>query len=224
MNKALSHLYATHHSKGAYYNTTWREAGRVPLFSAFCKQYVPLSEYADVADFGSRDGYFLSRIIPSQCTVTCVDIDEHALAQSRHLLQGAVQECRTVHADLNERLPLEDESFDLIIASEIIEHLIDPAHFLSECFRLLKRGGVLVGSTPNAHRFDKRLYALMGVDPKAHSDPTHLQYFSLASLRERITSVSATSAVHPYRGDDVQSFLPSVLADGFIFVCKKTYS
>jgi SAM-dependent methyltransferase len=42
-----------------------------------------------------------------------------------------------------------EDSFDAIMASEIIEHLENPRHFARECRKLLAPGGVLVLSTPN---------------------------------------------------------------------------
>ena len=39
--------------------------------------------------------------------------------------------------------------FDIIMASEIIEHLENPRHFARECFKLLKSGGKVILSTPN---------------------------------------------------------------------------
>jgi|GEM_PF-1845453 len=43
----------------------------------------------------------------------------------------------------------EDNSFDTIIAFEIIEHVKDPFHFLNECIRIMKKEGTLILSTPN---------------------------------------------------------------------------
>ena len=45
-------------------------------------------------------------------------------------------------------LPFKTNSFDCIIASEIIEHVIYPDKFINELFRVLKPGGSLVISTP----------------------------------------------------------------------------
>lgn len=44
----------------------------------------------------------------------------------------------------------EDETFDVITAFELIEHLSDPFLLLSECHRILKKDGVLIINTPNA--------------------------------------------------------------------------
>jgi len=52
-------------------------------------------------------------------------------------------------ADLNYRWPYDDETFDVVRAVEIVEHLENPWHLFREAKRVLKHGGVLVFSTPN---------------------------------------------------------------------------
>lgn len=44
-------------------------------------------------------------------------------------------------------VPLTDSSFDMVLSTQVLEHAIDPARYLSECCRLLKPGGSLVLST-----------------------------------------------------------------------------
>ena len=51
--------------------------------------------------------------------------------------------------------PYEDDTFDVVLCCEIIEHLLsDPVHALIEIRRVLKPGGVLVLTTPNVARLD----------------------------------------------------------------------
>ena len=53
-------------------------------------------------------------------------------------------------ADLNDHFSAGREGvFDIVFASEIIEHLENPRHFARQCFKLLKPGGKVILSTPN---------------------------------------------------------------------------
>ena len=53
------------------------------------------------------------------------------------------------YLDLNtERLPLQDCSVDIILLSDVLEHLYSPKFALKECERVLKKGGLLLISTP----------------------------------------------------------------------------
>lgn len=49
----------------------------------------------------------------------------------------------------NDYIPLKDNSIDIVIYSEVIEHLNDPKKSLSEIYRVLKKSGKLILSTPN---------------------------------------------------------------------------
>lgn len=53
-----------------------------------------------------------------------------------------------VFADLNEKLPFNDEFADTIVSFQVMEHLPDPNHFLSECNRILKKGGAIFITVP----------------------------------------------------------------------------
>ncbi len=60
--------------------------------------------------------------------------------------------------DLNhaERLPYDDDSFDLITATEVIEHLEHFRKLFREAYRLLREGGLMVVSTPNVININSR--------------------------------------------------------------------
>lgn len=53
-------------------------------------------------------------------------------------------------------LPFADDSFDVVVSFETIEHLIDYENFISECRRILKDNGLFVCSTPNKEIFSLR--------------------------------------------------------------------
>lgn len=49
-----------------------------------------------------------------------------------------------------ERIPFRDSSFDYVIMSEVLEHVRDKVAALKECYRILKKGGLFLLSTPRA--------------------------------------------------------------------------
>jgi SAM-dependent methyltransferase len=53
-----------------------------------------------------------------------------------------------VAADLANRLPFEDETFDTVVSFQVLDDLREPLFFLQECFRILKSGGCLFMTTP----------------------------------------------------------------------------
>lgn len=65
---------------------------------------------------------------------------------------------------LAEPLPLADASVDCILFADVIEHLLhSPKPALAEFLRVLKPGGVVVATTPNAVRLSVRLRVLLGI-------------------------------------------------------------
>ena len=62
-------------------------------------------------------------------------------------------------------LPVRSESADVVIMSELIEHLVDPDSALDELFRVLKPGGSLLLSTPNLAAWYNRGLVALGVQP-----------------------------------------------------------
>lgn len=59
--------------------------------------------------------------------------------------------------DLNKNLPFKDECFDFVLCSNGIEHLENPSHFIRECYRVLKREGKILITTPNILNLKSRL-------------------------------------------------------------------
>lgn len=62
-------------------------------------------------------------------------------------------------------LPLADASVDVVIMSELIEHLVDPDATLDEAWRVLRPGGSLLLSTPNLAAWYNRVLLAFGIQP-----------------------------------------------------------
>ncbi len=60
--------------------------------------------------------------------------------------------------DLDSDWKIKSESAELITATEIIEHLENPRHFIREIKRILKDKGIVIISTPNIFNWKARIY------------------------------------------------------------------
>ncbi len=63
----------------------------------------------------------------------------------------------TIHKGTIENAPFSDASFDVILASHLIEHLNNPRDFIHRTYHLLKPGGYLFVTTPDIDGFQARL-------------------------------------------------------------------
>jgi SAM-dependent methyltransferase len=66
-----------------------------------------------------------------------------AQAKGRSILQG----------DVNQPLPFEDATFDGVVLKDLLEHVADPVSVVRETHRVLKAGGVVFASSPDAQRW-----------------------------------------------------------------------
>jgi SAM-dependent methyltransferase len=82
------------------------------------------------------------RVIHGKCE-RVIGLDRDQAAADNPFLN----EFRLIDAD---RWPVDDESIDLCLADNVVEHLEDPDAFFSECRRVLRPGGLLCLRTPNA--------------------------------------------------------------------------
>jgi ubiquinone/menaquinone biosynthesis C-methylase UbiE len=102
-------------------------------------------------DAGCGDGRYLAALadeLPGQRAG--VDISERILETAR----------RRVDADFRranlEALPFAGEEFDVVLCSQVIEHVLDADLAVAELARVLRPGGALVISTDNAHNYVTR--------------------------------------------------------------------
>jgi SAM-dependent methyltransferase len=92
--------------------------------------------------------------------------------------------------DMNQRLPYADAMFDAVVCIDGIEHIERPFDFIRECQRIIRKGGVLIISTPNLSALRSRWrYLLTGFhqgekSPLDESEYTPLHHLSLVSFPE----------------------------------------
>jgi glycosyltransferase involved in cell wall biosynthesis len=131
-----------------------------------------------VLDLGCGAGWLAQELQRKACRVTGVDL----LPQPR-----AAGLERYFQADLNEfELPLGRE-FDYVVLSDVVEHLPDPAHLLTQTRKYLKEDGYLVMSVPNIALWTCRLALLAGrfeYTDRGIMDRTHLRFFTRVTARD----------------------------------------
>lgn len=92
--------------------------------------------------------------------------------------------CTSVNGD-GTRLPFADESFDRIIASEVMEHVPDDGAALSEFIRVLRPGGTIAVTVP-AEFPEKICWRLSDEYYAPKSVGGHVRIYSEAELREKM--------------------------------------
>ncbi len=85
----------------------------------------------------------------------------------------------------HDSFPFSSNSFDSVIALEVLEHLLDYRHCMKEIRRVLKPGGVFVASVPNVFAPFKVKRELLG---QHYEDMNHVVSFNRYSLSHLLSS------------------------------------
>jgi SAM-dependent methyltransferase len=197
---SLGELYERHHRERRNQGEFVFVPERIPIFKE------AIGEGHNVLDLGCRSGALTQHFVEGN-EVVGVDVDQTALAKAEE--RGITP----VVADVEEPLPFPDESFDAVVAGELLEHLAFPETLVAEVERVLEPGGSFVGSVPNAFNVQRRLRFLLGKPPE--QDPTHLRMFSGEQLRELLAVFEDVSLT--FVGGRYRPLHPRLLAQDMVF-------
>jgi SAM-dependent methyltransferase len=115
-----------------------------------------------IVDIGCGDGAATDLMRQLNPGHTVIGIDWSAMALARARARGLL----VVQGSASPSgLPLPDESADVVIMSELIEHLVDTDAAAEEVRRVLRPGGVLLLSTPNLAAWFNRALIALGIQP-----------------------------------------------------------
>lgn len=218
IKEQIAVFYEQHHSRGKY-DYLFGDAGRKDTLVGL------VGKGKRVLDVGCRSGNLVQHYHQGN-QVTGVDIDRNALALFRERLG---LEGHWVDIDY-EALPFADGSFDVVVFTEVMEHVRFPRKVLAEIRRVLSPDGTLIGSVPNAFRLRNRWRFIRGEPFEV--DPSHLRSYSADTLRKELSAEFGSSEIVPVsghllgggrRGVPVFSWLPHRMRCLFcldlIFVC-----
>ncbi len=105
--------------------------------------FLALKKEESLLEVGCGAGNILERLDCSK--IVGVDISLYILGKAMH---KNIKHIQFINADV-ESLPLRDQSFNKIICSEVLEHVLHPHKALVEIWRVLKSEGMLIISIPN---------------------------------------------------------------------------
>ena len=137
-----------------------------------------------VIDFGCATGYFAQLLKSKGCQVTGVEINPSAAKVAEQYCQQVIV-ADLDFVSLSEILP--QQTFDVAVFGDVLEHLRDPWKVLQETKQLLKPEGYVVASIPNIAHGAIRLALLQGRFDYMELgilDNTHLRFFTRKTVEQ----------------------------------------
>jgi 2-polyprenyl-6-hydroxyphenyl methylase/3-demethylubiquinone-9 3-methyltransferase len=141
-----------------------------------------------ILDVGCGNGYWALRLSDSGHRLVGIDASAQRIAKAR----SEVPSARFEQLDISEDLlaALGEEPFDLVISTEVVEHLFLPDVWARACLAALRPGGRFVCSTPYHGYLKNLLIALTNSWDRHHHtlrSVGHIKFFSEATLRQLLT-------------------------------------
>lgn len=130
-----------------------------------------------ILDLGCRDGRIARHLLTAGNQVIGFDVDKRALDRCP---AGMITEQRDLNSDWHLG---QENKYDVVVISEVIEHLYYPDQVFVKIASVLKPGGWLIGSVPNAFNIKNRLRLLLARPNNTPlGEPTHINHFSYRIL------------------------------------------
>ncbi|GAI24781.1 unnamed protein product, partial [marine sediment metagenome] len=140
-----------------------------------------------VLDLGCGNGQNTLKTARKCKRIIGIDYDEEQLEIARLTVKDKkIKNARFIDADLEKKLPFKKNSFDKILALDILEHLNKRKQFLLEIKRILKPNGTVFIAVPNKNTSWKRLQKKAGFN--FYTDPDHKIEYSLKEIKNILSA------------------------------------
>jgi ubiquinone/menaquinone biosynthesis C-methylase UbiE len=172
-----------------------------------------------VLDIGCGQGddlFFISR----KCNYRGYGLDFSLIQLGVALRRNVFGNIKFFQADLNS-LPLKNNLFDIVIFSEVIEHLEDASRVLNEIKRVLKNDGKLFISTPNRYDYFHFLGSLLPltlrkrllnlIHTRVDIDPRDFLRYCKIKEHEHLYSLSEIARIFKKSNFLIEKFIPGSL-------------
>lgn len=133
-----------------------------------------------ILNIGVGNGAFEHFALEKGCDVYCLDPNQRAIERVRSELKLGDKAC----VGYSQSLPFNALEFDVVVMSEVLEHLSDEAleKTIDECYRVLKQGGLFIGTVPADEKLSESYVACPNCGNLFHRWG-HLQEFSERRLK-----------------------------------------
>lgn len=143
------------------------------------KEILKTDKNSKILEIGSGLGYFTFALRAAGYNIQGLDISQEAVHAAIDKF-GPYYICD----DLNKYSEQNIESYDVILMTEVIEHLDEPLSFITSIKNLLKPNGAFIFTTPNKSFFPKRIYW------NSDAPPVHCWWFSEESVEHIANSLN----------------------------------
>ena len=169
------------------------------LTRVFVELVKKLDGVRSICDLGCGNGHITGRLAALGYQVTGVDASESGIKIARRTYPGVEFVEAMIDRDLKKNLG----NFDLVISSDVIEHLYRPSDLLEAAASLLKPGGQILLGTPY-HGYLKNLALAATGKMDAHlsvlHDGGHIKFFSVRTLSMLMTTHGFTDLSFTFYG------------------------
>lgn len=154
-----------------------------------------------ICDLGCGNGFMAGRLAELGYDVTGVDASESGIAIAQANFSKAIFLQASIDSALRDSAGL--VAFDLVVSSDVIEHLYRPSDLIEAAVSLLKPNGHLVIGAPY-HGYLKNLVLSLTGKMDAHftslDDGGHIKFFSVRTLSELLRSHGFTDLSFAFYG------------------------
>lgn len=146
-----------------------------------------------ILDVGCGRGQLGQALIELGYEVWGIESNAEALPAARDRLTQVIEADCTDSQAVSAQLA--GEQFDILIFSDVLEHLYDPRTIVESYLAYLKQGGQVAISVPNAVAWSNRLLLCLGLVVYSDTgimDRTHIRFFTFASACRLLAACNLT--------------------------------
>lgn len=160
------------------------------IFDQNLRTYAP----HNILDIGCGDGGRTIRIAKyynvSMNNVHGLDYNVDLITTCKKVFNASSIDLETDH------IPYEDNTFDLVICNQVLEHLKNYKKTISEAIRVTKNQGYIVLGIPNLAHLINRIYLLLGFQPLCiHLDSSHVRSFTHRNFVKLLNSLESVRLI-----------------------------